>query len=80
MNKSDMEKNSWNEFDEVSITSLFDEKKVTSDRWRVIEYDIPRGSVATYFPEANILVPLNSVADKSNTPTSKSVVVRITST
>lgn len=80
MNKTDMEKNSWNEFDEVSITSLFDERKVTSDRWRVIEYDIPRGSVATYFPEANILVPLNSVADKSNTPTSKSVVVRITST
>ncbi len=80
MNKTDMEENSWNEFDEVSITSQFEEKEVTSDRWRIIEYDIPRGCVATYFPEANILVPLNSVADKSNTPTSKSVVVRITST
>jgi len=80
MNKSDMEENSWEEFDEVSITSKFDKKMVTSDRWRVVEYDIPRGTVATYFPEANVLIPLNSVADKSNTPTSKSVIVNITST
>ena len=80
MNKSDMEENSWEEFDEVSITSEFDQKTVTSDRWRVVEYDIPRGTVATYFPEANVLIPLNSVADKSNTPTSKSVIVNITST
>tara|TARA_Y100000768_G_scaffold337012_1_gene278942 strand:- start:3585 stop:4757 length:1173 start_codon:yes stop_codon:yes gene_type:complete len=80
MNKSDMEQNSWEEFDEVSITSEFEQKEVTSDRWRVVEYDIPRGNVATYFPEANVLVPLNSVADRSNTPTSKSVIVNITST
>ena len=80
MNKSDMEENSWEEFDEVSITSEFDQKVVKSDRWRVVEYDIPRGNVATYFPEANVLIPLNSVADKSNTPTSKSVIVNITST
>ena len=79
MNKSDMEENSWEEFDEVSITSKFDKKVVTSDRWRVVEYDIPRGTVATYFPEANVLIPLNSVADKSNTPTSKSVIVNIRS-
>ena len=80
MNKSDMEENSWEEFDEVSITSEFDQKVVKSDRWRVVEYDIPRGTVATYFPEANVLIPLNSVADKSNTPTSKSVIVNITTT
>ena len=80
MNKSDMEENCWEEFDEVSITSKFEKKVVTSDRWRVVEYDIPRGTVATYFPEANVLIPLNSVADKSNTPTSKSVVVNIRST
>ena len=42
-----------------------------------VPYDLPRGSCATYFPEANALVPLDSVADKSNTPTSKSVVVRL---
>jgi hypothetical protein len=36
------------------------------------------GNVATYFPEANVLVPLDSVAEGSNTPTSKSIDVTIT--
>ncbi len=46
----------------------------------VAPYRIPRGCVATYFPEANVLVPIDSVAAKSNTPTSKFVIVRITPT
>jgi anaerobic selenocysteine-containing dehydrogenase len=43
----------------------------------VAPYRIPRGCVATYFPEANVLVPVDSVAARSNTPTSKYVVVEI---
>jgi molybdopterin-dependent oxidoreductase alpha subunit len=43
----------------------------------VVEYNIPEKCTATYFPETNPLVPLNSVADKSNTPTSKLVILRI---
>lgn len=43
----------------------------------VAPYRIPRGCVATYFPEANVLVPLDSVAAGSNTPTSKFVVVSV---
>jgi molybdopterin-dependent oxidoreductase alpha subunit len=43
----------------------------------VAPYRIPRGCVATYFPEANVLVPVDSVAAKSNTPTSKFVMVTI---
>ena len=43
----------------------------------VAPYRIPRGCVATYFPEANVLVPIGSVAAKSNTPTSKFVIVSI---
>jgi molybdopterin-dependent oxidoreductase alpha subunit len=45
----------------------------------VAPYRIPRGCVATYFPEANVLVPIGSVAAKSNTPTSKFVIVSILS-
>ena len=41
------------------------------------EFDIKPGNVMTYFPEANELIPLNSTASGSNTPTSKSVIVRI---
>ncbi|MEM7382695.1 MAG: hypothetical protein AAF361_16115, partial [Bacteroidota bacterium] len=43
----------------------------------VVPYDIPRNCVATYFPEANVLVPISSFAEKSQTPTSKSVVITI---
>jgi molybdopterin-dependent oxidoreductase alpha subunit len=43
----------------------------------VIPFSIPKTCVATYFPETNVLVPITSTADKSNTPTSKSVVVKI---
>ena len=40
-------------------------------------YPVPRRCAAAYFPEANVLVPVRSVADKSNTPASKSVVISL---
>jgi molybdopterin-dependent oxidoreductase alpha subunit len=43
----------------------------------VIEYDIPRQCIATYFPETNVLVPISETADNSGTPVSKSVVVEV---
>jgi molybdopterin-dependent oxidoreductase alpha subunit len=48
-----------------------------AEAFRVIAYDTPRGNAAAYYPETNVLVPLDSVADTSGTPTSKSVIVRI---
>jgi molybdopterin-dependent oxidoreductase alpha subunit len=45
--------------------------------FRVVSYPTARGCCAAYFPETNVLVPLDSTADGSNTPTSKSVVVRL---
>ncbi|MGJ9411094.1 FdhF/YdeP family oxidoreductase [Aeromicrobium sp. CF4.19] len=48
--------------------------------FRVIAYDTPRGSAAAYYPETNPLVPLDSTAEHSNTPTSKAVVVRLVPT
>jgi anaerobic selenocysteine-containing dehydrogenase len=44
--------------------------------FRIIAYPAARGSAASYYPETNVLVPLDSVADISNTPTSKGVFVR----
>ena len=61
----------------VDISSHFDGTTRESELWRVVQYDIPRGNVATYFPEANSLIPLGSVAEGSNTPTSKSICVSI---
>ena len=77
MNRDDIETRGWNEFQKVSITSHHDGRTISSEGWTIIEYDIPAGNVATYFPESNVLIPLDSVADSSNTPTSKSVVVTI---
>jgi molybdopterin-dependent oxidoreductase alpha subunit len=45
-------------------------------QFRLVAYALARGTCAAYFPEANVLVPLGSVAEGSNTPTSKAVVVR----
>jgi hypothetical protein len=44
-------------------------------RFLLVEYDIPRGCLAAYYPETNGLVPLSSFADHARTPTSKSVPV-----
>ncbi|MFJ3958511.1 FdhF/YdeP family oxidoreductase [Arthrobacter sp. NPDC090010] len=46
-------------------------------RFRVVEYDTVKGSAAAYYPETNVLVPLDSQAIGSGTPASKSVVVRL---
>ncbi|MFG1987692.1 FdhF/YdeP family oxidoreductase [Streptomyces albidoflavus] len=45
--------------------------------FRVVHYPTARGCAAAYYPETNILVPLDSTADTSNTPASKSVVIRL---
>ncbi len=49
----------------------------TASRFAAVPYDIPRRCAAAYFPEANVLVPLDSVALTSHTPTSKSIVVTL---
>jgi formate dehydrogenase major subunit len=47
------------------------------DKFRIISYPTAKGCVAAYFPEVNALVPLDHVAETSNTPVSKSIVVRL---
>ncbi len=61
----------------VDLVSEWTDGERVGEAFIVIPYEMPRGCCATYFPEANVLVPLDSVADRSLTPTSKSVVVRI---
>lgn len=62
----------------VDLTSHFgDGEQRVARQFMVAPYDIPRGCTATYFPEANVLVPIDSVAERSNTPTSKFVVITV---
>lgn len=61
----------------VDITSHFEGTERIARMFLAIPYDIPRGCAAAYFPEANVLVPLESFARGSRTPTSKSIVITL---
>ena len=65
------------EGERVDLTSHFRGETRCVRGFRIVAYDVPRGCAAAYFPEANVLVPLDSTADGSNTPTSKQVIVRL---
>jgi anaerobic selenocysteine-containing dehydrogenase len=61
----------------VDLISEWSDGERKAQRFRVVAYPTARGCAAAYFPEANSLVPLDSTAETSNTPTSKSIVVRL---
>src|SRR2546427_10710766 len=77
MNKDDISIAGLKEGQIVDLISHFEGEERIARHCVVVPYDIPRRSAATYFPEANVLVPVRSVADKSNTPASKSVIISI---
>jgi len=62
--------------DWVDMTTVWDDGiERRANYFRLVEYDIPRGCIGAYYPETNPLVPLSSVGDVCNTPTSKSIPV-----
>jgi molybdopterin-dependent oxidoreductase alpha subunit len=63
--------------DVVDLTSHFKGETRVARQFIVVEYDVPTRCCATYFPETNVLVPLDSTADGSGTPTSKFVVITV---
>ena len=77
MNTDDMHTLGLHSRDMVDLTSHFRGEKRFAKGWIVVPYNIPKGCMATYFPEANVLVPLDHVAEKSNTPVSKFVAVTV---
>ena len=77
MNEKDMEKRSLKKLDVVNLFNFDDERERVAKQFLVIPYDIPEQCCATYFPETNVLIPIKSVAKKSNTPTSKSVKIEV---
>ena len=78
MNALDMSEFGLKTRDVVDVTSHFQGTKRHSKQWIVVPYEIPRRNLAAYFPEANELVPLESTANISNTPTSKWIEVTLT--
>ena len=79
MNAQDIENQGFKPGQVVNLISHHNGQERRANRFIIVEYDIPRGCVSTYFPEANALVPLDKIARGSKTPASKSVVVTIMS-
>ena len=77
MNQRDMDKRSLKKEDVVDLHNYTDGIERIARKFIVIPYPIPETCAATYFPEANVLVPISSVAEKSNTPASKLVVIKV---
>ncbi len=64
--------------DHVDLVSVWaDGSERRAENFEVVPYPAAKGSAAAYYPETNVLVPLDSVADISNQPTSKGIVVRL---
>ena len=80
MNKEDMNEHGLKFQDVVNLVSHFKGERREARYFIVIPYDVPRTCVVTYFPETNVLVPIDSYADGSKTPTSKWVEISIEKT
>lgn len=76
IHEKDARKLKFEENDLVDITSIWhDDQSRCVKGFKLCFYDIPQGNLAAYYPETNPLVPLDSVGDRSFTPTSKSIAV-----
>lgn len=77
MNPDDIERLSLEKGQIVDLYNYYGGVERVAKKFIVLPYDIPKGDCATYFPETNILVPIDSFADGSQTPTSKSVIIQL---
>lgn len=77
MNRDDMSTKGLQEQQVVNLKSMFNGILREAHNFKVVGYDIPRNCCATYFPETNVLVPLDSFAHTAKTPASKSVIITV---
>jgi len=78
MNLQDMQRLGISDGDAVSLeTAVDDGVGRRMDGFRVVEYNVPSGCCAAYYPECNVLIPLWQYAQKSKVPAAKSIPVRV---
>ncbi len=76
-NPRDLQRLGLHEGQAVTLCSHYRGEQRRAERFITVAYDLPAGQAAAYFPEANVLVPADSYADKSRTPTSKAIVISL---
>ncbi|WP_299672558.1 FdhF/YdeP family oxidoreductase [uncultured Polaribacter sp.] len=77
MNPEDMRNQQLKQLDLVDLKSHFNGEERIAKGFLVVSYNIPKQCTATYFPEANVLVSIKSVARNCNTPASKTVIITV---
>lgn len=77
LNPDDMTRLGLKPTQQVDLTSYWKGSTRLAEKFQAIPYDIPRGSAAAYFPEANVLVPVDHTARVSNTPCSKAIEISV---
>ena len=77
LNPLDMEARNLHAGQIVDIYSHFEGEVRKAPRFAIVPYEIARGCAAAYYPETNVLVPVRSVAAKSNQPAFKCVRVTL---
>ncbi|WP_051436168.1 FdhF/YdeP family oxidoreductase [Marinomonas ushuaiensis] len=78
INPADIQRLGFEEGQSITLRSIWDdgvERKVSG--FKLVPYSIPAGNIAAYYPETNPLVPLDSLGEFSNTPTSKSIAIEL---
>ncbi len=61
----------------VNITSHYESTERHAHHFKIVEYPIPKGCAAAYYPEINILVSVDNSDKKSNCPAFKSIVITL---
>jgi len=77
MHPEDMKARGWQAKQVVNLINEHGGTRRIAERFLLVPYDIPRNCLAAYFPEANVLVPIDSFDNRSKTPASKRIVVRL---
>jgi molybdopterin-dependent oxidoreductase alpha subunit len=77
MNRTDMQRAGFKAGEKVDLFNYHGGKERAARLFVIVPYNIPERNTATYYPETNVLVPIDVVAEKSNTPASKLVVIKI---
>ncbi|MFZ9046431.1 MAG: FdhF/YdeP family oxidoreductase [Cyclobacteriaceae bacterium] len=80
INPKDLEKEGLISGSIVNLSSQYYGVERVAEKFILVPYSIPKGNLAAYFPETNVLIPIDQYAKKSYTPISKSVKVKLKST
>ena len=77
MNESDMMRAGFKAGEKVDLVNNHNGIERIARLFVVVPYNIPERNTAAYYPETNVLVPIDSVAEGSNTPTSKLIIIKV---